>query len=53
MIKKYLSKFTIDILPSIIATIVGAYIVTHYINPKDSGAKPAASAANASRRGRS
>ena len=46
MIKKYISKFTIDILPSIIATIVGAYIVTHYINPKDSGAKPAASAAS-------
>jgi hypothetical protein len=42
MIKKYISKFTIDILPSIIATIVGAYIVTHYINPKGSDAPAAA-----------
>ncbi|MET0723032.1 MAG: hypothetical protein ABWY64_19720 [Tardiphaga sp.] len=46
MIKKYLSKFTIDILPSIIATIVGAYIVTHYINPKSDPAKPAAAVAS-------
>lgn len=43
MIKKYISKFTIDILPSIIATIIGAYIVTHYINPKNDTGKPAAS----------
>jgi hypothetical protein len=42
MIKKYVSKFTIDILPSIIATIVGAYIVNHYIVPKSDAAKPAA-----------
>jgi hypothetical protein len=42
MIKHYISKFTIDILPSIIATIVGAYIVTHYINPKGDTDKPAA-----------
>ena len=34
---KYLSKFTMDILPSVVATIIGAYIVNHYIN-----AKPAA-----------
>jgi hypothetical protein len=46
MIKKYISKFTIDILPSIIATIVGAYIVTHYINPKNDTDKPAASVAS-------
>jgi hypothetical protein len=46
MIKKYISKFTIDILPSIIATIVGAYIVTHYINPKNDTGKPAASVAS-------
>ncbi|MBC7583978.1 hypothetical protein FNL55_23195 [Tardiphaga sp. vice352] len=43
---KYISKFTIDILPSIIATIVGAYIVTHYINPKNDADKPAASVAS-------
>jgi len=46
MIKKYISKFTIDILPSIIATIVGAYIVTHYINPKSEPGKPAAAVAS-------
>lgn len=47
MFKKYISKFTIDILPSIIATIVGAYIVTHYINPKAETGKPAAATASA------
>jgi hypothetical protein len=46
MFKKYISKFTIDILPSIIATIVGAYIVTHYINPKNDTGKPAAAVAS-------
>jgi hypothetical protein len=37
---KYVSKFVLDILPSVIATVVGAYIVNHYIVPK-----PAADAA--------
>lgn len=46
MIKKYISKFTIDIAPSIIATIVGAYIVNHYIAPKNDTAKPAAAVAS-------
>jgi hypothetical protein len=36
---KLASKFAMDILPSVIATIIGAYIVNHYIN-----AKPAADA---------
>src|ERR1700712_1640820 len=45
MIKKYISKFTIDIAPSIIATIVGAYIVNHYVNPKSDDQKPAAAIA--------
>lgn len=45
MLKKYISKFTIDILPSIIATIVGAYIVNHYIIPKAGADRPAAAAA--------
>ena len=31
---KLVSKFAMDILPSVIATIVGAYIVNHYINVK-------------------
>nr|WP_089266243.1 hypothetical protein [Tardiphaga sp. OK246] len=43
---KYLSKFTIDILPSILATIVGAYIVNHYIIPKASPDRPAAAVAS-------
>jgi hypothetical protein len=36
---KYVSKFAMDILPSVAATIIGAYIVNHYI-----AAKPAADA---------
>ena len=31
---KYLSKITTDILPSVAATIIGAYIVNHYITTK-------------------
>jgi hypothetical protein len=31
---KYLSKMTMDILPSVVATILGAYIVNHYISNK-------------------
>ena len=31
---KYVSKFTMDILPSVVATIIGAYIVNHYIVAK-------------------
>jgi hypothetical protein len=31
---KYLSKMTMDILPSVVATILGAYIVNHYIATK-------------------
>jgi len=38
----YLKKFTMDILPSVAATIIGAYIVNHYIV-----AKPAAPASAA------
>ena len=37
---KYVSKITMDILPSVAATIIGAYIVNHYIT-----AKPAPDAA--------
>ncbi|WP_441243533.1 hypothetical protein [Tardiphaga sp. 768_D3_N2_1] len=46
MLQKYLSKFTIDILPSILATIVGAYIVNHYIIPKANPDRPAAAVAS-------
>ena len=31
---KYVSKFAMDILPSVVATILGAYIVNHYIVTK-------------------
>ncbi len=31
---KYLTKFAMDILPSVVATIIGAYIVNHYIAAK-------------------
>ena len=34
MLLKYLSKFVMEILPSVVATIIGAYIVNHYINNK-------------------
>jgi hypothetical protein len=39
---KYISKFTIDILPSVVATIIGAYIVNHYIVAKPADAPTAA-----------
>jgi hypothetical protein len=42
MLKKYISKFAMDIFPSVAATIIGAYIVNHYI-----AAKPAANAPTA------
>src|SRR3954447_9731173 len=47
MLKKYISKFTIDILPSVLATIIGAYIVNHYIVAKPADA-PVAAAVSAS-----
>jgi hypothetical protein len=39
---KYLSKFASDILPSVAATIIGAYIVNHYISAKPASDAPAA-----------
>jgi hypothetical protein len=46
MLKKYLSKFAMDILPSVAATIIGAYIVNHYIVTKPGADAPAASTAS-------
>jgi hypothetical protein len=43
MLKKYISKFAMDIFPSVAATIIGAYIVNHYI-AKPSADAPAAAA---------
>ncbi|MGJ5176625.1 hypothetical protein ACQR16_06765 [Bradyrhizobium oligotrophicum] len=31
---KYLTKFALEIIPSVVATILGAYIVNHYINTR-------------------
>ena len=42
---KILSKFALDIFPSVIATIIGAYIVNHYIVAKPAPEAPAAVAA--------
>jgi hypothetical protein len=42
MIKKFLSKYLLEVIPSIVATVVGAYIVTHYINAKPDAGKPPA-----------
>ena len=41
----YLSKFVLQMLPTIAATVIGAYIVTTWINPKPDSAKIAAGAA--------
>jgi hypothetical protein len=41
----YLKKFALDILPSVAATIIGAYIVNHYIATKPNG--PAAAVTSA------
>ena len=43
---KYLSKITMDILPSVVATIIGAYIVNHYIATKPAADAPVAAAAS-------
>jgi hypothetical protein len=39
---KYFAKFASDILPSVAATIIGAYIVNHYIVTKPGAPAPAA-----------
>ena len=44
MLKKYVSKFAMDIFPSVAATIIGAYIVNHYIVNKPAADAPAAAA---------
>ncbi len=41
---KYLSKFAVDILPSVAATVIGAYIVNHYIVAKPATDTPVAAA---------
>jgi hypothetical protein len=43
---KYVSKFAMDILPSVVATIIGAYIVNHYIAARPGTNAPLAAAAS-------
>jgi hypothetical protein len=43
----YLKKFALDILPSVAATIIGAYIVNHYIATKPGTDAPVAAAVSA------
>ena len=43
---KYVSKFALDILPSVVATLIGAYIVNHYIATKPGADAPLAAAAS-------
>ena len=43
----YLKKFAMDILPSVAATIIGAYIVNHYIVTKPGADAPVAAAVSA------
>ena len=47
MLKKYISKFAMDILPSVAATIIGAYIVNHYIVTKPGANAPTAAVSTA------
>jgi hypothetical protein len=44
---KYFSKVTMDMLPSVAATIIGAYIVNHYITAKPAADAPAAALSSA------
>jgi len=44
---KYLTKIAMDILPSVVATVIGAYIVNHYINGKQTADAPAAAVSTA------
>jgi hypothetical protein len=43
-LKNYVKKFAMDILPSVAATIIGAYIVNHYIVNKPGADAPVAAA---------
>lgn len=45
MVAKFLSKYILEVIPSIVATVIGAYIVTHYINAKSDADKPKAAIA--------
>jgi hypothetical protein len=48
----YLKKFTVDIFPSVAATVIGAYIVNHYIVSKPATDAPAAAVSTADSNGK-
>ena len=50
---KHLTKLAMDILPSVLATIIGAYIVNHYINGKPAIDTPAAAISSVKADGKS
>ncbi len=45
MLKKLFTKYFLEVVPSIVATVVGAYIVTHYVNARPDADKPKAAVA--------
>ena len=47
----YLKKFAVDIFPSVAATVIGAYIVNHYIVSKPAADAPAAVVSTANPKG--
>jgi hypothetical protein len=47
----YLKKFAVDIFPSVAATVIGAYIVNHYIVSKPAADAPAAAVSAANSKG--
>ena len=48
----YLKKFTVDIFPSVAATVIGAYIVNHYIVSKPATDAPAAAVSTSDSKGK-
>ena len=48
---KHLTKIAMDILPSVVATVIGAYIVNHYINARPAADAPAAAVSSADPKG--
>ena len=48
----YLKKFTVDIFPSVAATVIGAYIVNHYIVSRPGTDAPAAAVSTADSKGK-
>jgi hypothetical protein len=48
----YLKKFALDVVPSVVATILGAYIVNHYITAKSSSDHPPAAVVSTTEAGK-